>query len=514
MLDPTDLAILKLLQANARTSNADIARRLDMAPSAILDRIRKLEQRRVIQGYAAQIDPAAVGLGLTAFILVRTEERVGAGTIGEALAENPGGTRGTPCSWRRLLSGQGASARHRSAEPPSPGAVRPPGRCSKHPQYHCALHRQGIPGLASVQTRMRRKMTPEIAGRARLRLALAFGAVYLVWGSTYLAIAFAIQTMPPFLMLSGRFLLAGGALYVWARYRGNARPRARQWTWAFLLGGLFLLIGNGTVGWVEQRLSSGLTALIVALVSVWTALLEWIRPGGRRPDAMVLAGIVLGFLGVALLVVPGQVGGGHVDPVVVLALVGSTFAWALASVLSRNADLPASAPLVSGMEMLAGGGLLLLASLVAGEWGRFDLGAITLTLGPGVRLPRADRLAGHFHRLCMAAPGQYAQQGGHIGLREPDGRGVPGMGVRGRGPHAAIAPGIRGDCCRRGAHHHRPGIRRDSAAPRGRGFRTQWLIRDASSVDGAGGPAYDALMRHVASLSAANRSNCWGNRFR
>ena len=224
-------------------------------------------------------------------------------------------------------------------------------------------------------------MTPDLAARARLRLMLAFGAVYLVWGSTYLAIAFAIQSMPPFLMLSARFLLAGGALYVWARFRGNAAPRARQWTWALLLGGLFLLIGNGTVGWVEQRLSSGLTALIVALVSVWTALLEWIRPGGRRPDAMVLAGIVLGFFGVALLVVPGQVGGEHVDPGAVLALVASTFAWALASVLSRSADLPASAPLVSGMEMLAGGGLLLLASLVAGEWGQFDPGGITLRSG-------------------------------------------------------------------------------------------------------------------------------------
>lgn len=89
MLDHTDLAILGLLQGNARTSNADIARQLDMAPSAILDRIRKLEQRRVIQGYAAQIDPAAVGLGLTAFILVRTEERVGAGAIGAALAKIP-----------------------------------------------------------------------------------------------------------------------------------------------------------------------------------------------------------------------------------------------------------------------------------------------------------------------------------------------------------------------------------------------------------------------------------------
>jgi drug/metabolite transporter (DMT)-like permease len=224
-------------------------------------------------------------------------------------------------------------------------------------------------------------MALEIAARTQVRLSLAFGAVYLVWGSTYLAIAFAIQSIPPFLMLSGRFLLAGGALYLWARWRGNEPPRARQWAWAFLLGGLFLLIGNGTVGWAEQRLSSGLTALIVALVSVWTALLEWIRPGGRRPDALVIAGIILGFLGVVLLVVPGQVGGGHVDPVAVLALVGSTFAWALASVLSRNADLPASTPLVSGMEMLAGGLLLLVASVVAGEWTRFDPGAITLRSG-------------------------------------------------------------------------------------------------------------------------------------
>lgn len=89
MLDTTDLAILDLLQANARISNADIARKLDMAPSAILDRIRKLEQRGVIQGYTARIDPAAVGLGLTAFILVRSEERVGSGLIGQALAKIP-----------------------------------------------------------------------------------------------------------------------------------------------------------------------------------------------------------------------------------------------------------------------------------------------------------------------------------------------------------------------------------------------------------------------------------------
>jgi len=221
-------------------------------------------------------------------------------------------------------------------------------------------------------------MAPEMEARPRLRLALAFAAVYLIWGSTYLAIAFAIQSIPPFLMAGVRFLVAGGALYGWARLRGGVRPRPVQWGWAFFLGALFFLVGNGTVVWVEQRLPSGLTALIVAMVSVWTALLEWFRPGGARPSGVVLAGILLGFLGVALLVLPGGLGGGTADLTGVLLLVASTFAWALASVLSRTADLPGSAPLVSGMEMLAGGVWLLLASVLAGDWARFDPTAITL----------------------------------------------------------------------------------------------------------------------------------------
>jgi len=218
-------------------------------------------------------------------------------------------------------------------------------------------------------------MAPELAVRPAGRLAAAFAAIYLIWGSTYLAIAFAIQTIPPLLMAGARFLLAGGALYLWARVSGAPRPRPAQWGWAFFLGGLFFLIGNGAVVWVEQELPSGLTALIVALVSVWTALLEWARPGGARPSGMVLAGIVLGFAGVALLVLPGRTGGAvAVDGV--LLLVFSTFAWALASVLSRTADLPTSTALVSGMEMLAGGILLALASGAIGDWGRFQPGAV------------------------------------------------------------------------------------------------------------------------------------------
>lgn len=227
-------------------------------------------------------------------------------------------------------------------------------------------------------------MTPEQAARHRLTLLLAFAAIYLIWGSTYLAIAFAIHTIPPLLMAGVRFLVAGGLLYAWSRLRGAPRPRPVQWGWAFLLGALFFLVGNGAVVWVEQSIPSGLVALIVAMVSVWTALLEWLRPGGARPTGMVLVGIALGFAGVALLVLPGQGDAGHADPAGVALLMCSTFAWALASVLSRTADLPASATQVSGMEMLAGGVWLFGASLLHGDPRHFDPGLVTLKSGLSV----------------------------------------------------------------------------------------------------------------------------------
>jgi drug/metabolite transporter (DMT)-like permease len=220
-------------------------------------------------------------------------------------------------------------------------------------------------------------VTPgEFVARPRVRIALAFTAVYLIWGSTYLAIAFAIVSIPPFLMAAARFLVAGGVLFLWARLTGAPRPTARQWLWAASLGALFFLVGNGAVVWVELRLPSGLTALLVALVSLWTAILEWLRPGGQRPTGAVVLGIVLGFGGVGLLVLPGG-GGVHAEPGSVLLLMASTFAWALASVLNRGADLPRNTVLVAGMEMLAGGAQLLLLGAAAGELRSFVPGAIT-----------------------------------------------------------------------------------------------------------------------------------------
>jgi drug/metabolite transporter (DMT)-like permease len=224
-------------------------------------------------------------------------------------------------------------------------------------------------------------MSPELAAHGKLRVILAFAAIYVIWGSTYLGIVFALESFPPFVMAALRMLLAGGALYLWARSQGEPNPRRSHWKWAFLLGGLFFLIGNGTVVWVEQEMSSGIVALIVAMVSVWTALLEWLRPGGARPSNGVIAGIVLGFLGVAILVMPADGVETEVRLVPALMLVGSTLGWALASVLSRTAEMPKSTAMTSAIEMLGGGLLLTVAAFATGEWARFDLFAVTPKAG-------------------------------------------------------------------------------------------------------------------------------------
>lgn len=205
-------------------------------------------------------------------------------------------------------------------------------------------------------------------------------AIYIVWGSTYLAILFVVETMPPFLAAGFRFLIAGGVLYAFRRLRGDKAPRRIEWRSAAIVG-LFLLVGgNGGVMWAEQRVASGIAALMIASVPLWMALLDSTRPGGHRPDGWVVVGILVGFAGILVLIGPAQLLGmqGEVDQAGVLVLLVAAFSWAVGSLYNRGADLPKSPLLGTGMEMLLGGFGLLVLGTVSGEWAQLDLATVSL----------------------------------------------------------------------------------------------------------------------------------------
>lgn len=213
---------------------------------------------------------------------------------------------------------------------------------------------------------------PTTRGPARpTQIWLALSAVYVIWGSTYLAIRLAVRTIPPFLSASIRFVIAGAVLYVWSIRRGdteNDRPGWRQWRAAAVVGGLLLLGGNGLVSWSEQRVPTGIVALVIAMVPIWLAVLDRLFYGQRLPGWAV-AGLVLGFGGLVLLTA-GR-GRGHVDPLRVLVVVGASLSWAVGSLYARRAPLPRRPLVGTAMEMLAGGVLIGVVALVAGELGRF-----------------------------------------------------------------------------------------------------------------------------------------------
>lgn len=204
-------------------------------------------------------------------------------------------------------------------------------------------------------------------------VAAAFAAVWLIWGSTYLAIAWVLEALPPFLMAGARFVVAGLVLLAWRRLRGEPLPVASEWRAAAITGCLMLVGGNGGVCWAEQWLPSGLVALIVASVPAWMVLFDWARRDGTKPSRATLAGLVLGFAGVALLVAPRE--GGH--PLVGLVVVVGSACWALGSILARRGGLPRSPLMATGAQMLAGGAGLLLAGLLGGETSRVALDAVT-----------------------------------------------------------------------------------------------------------------------------------------
>ena len=208
---------------------------------------------------------------------------------------------------------------------------------------------------------------------SRAQIIAAFASIYLIWGSTYLAIRFAVQTIPPFIMGGVRFVVSGALLYTWARYRGVDRPTRVHWRNALIAGGFLLLGGNGAVVWAEQFVPSGLTALLVSILPFWLVIIEWVRPPRQRPHGAILIGLILGFIGIVVLVGPAGLGGrGDVRPVGAVVLILGSLSWAIGSFYSRDAELPQSGLLTTGMEMLGGGALLLIVGALTGELSRFD----------------------------------------------------------------------------------------------------------------------------------------------
>jgi drug/metabolite transporter (DMT)-like permease len=210
----------------------------------------------------------------------------------------------------------------------------------------------------------------------RWKIGLAFLAVYLCWGMTYLAMRVAVKDIPPHLMSGARFLVAGMVLYLWSRSRGDPAPGAKEWKAAAVVGAFLLLGGNATVAWAEQQVPSGLAAVLIAVAPIWMVGFEWAR-GGRRPSRRVLAGLLLGLLGVGLLVTPNGDSTNQVNLLGGVVLVLASASWAWGSVFSKTAPLPRSPFLATSMEMLAGGALILVVAALTGQIQDFKPGEVS-----------------------------------------------------------------------------------------------------------------------------------------
>lgn len=220
-----------------------------------------------------------------------------------------------------------------------------------------------------------------------LMIAAAFAAIYVIWGSTYLAIKYAIETVPPFFMTAVRFAIAGGALYLWSVIRAPraepnpvARPSARLiWRDAFVVGGLLILGGTALVGWAELVVPSGITSLILASNPLWMALCEGIM-ARRAPSRRVVAGLLVGLGGLAILVGPTLLAPGRSASLLgVGALLLASLAWTVGALYSRRAALPSSPARATGIQMMAGGTLSLVVGVLIGEHRQLSLAAITPT---------------------------------------------------------------------------------------------------------------------------------------
>jgi len=212
-------------------------------------------------------------------------------------------------------------------------------------------------------------------------LILAFASIYIIWGTTYMAMSIAVSTIPPFVIAGSRFLIAGLGLMIFLRCRGVALPTVSQWKWAALIGCLLMIGGNGLVMWGIQRLPSGICAVIIATMPLWMTMFDWSFFNGPRPGWKVSLGLLLGLVGIILLIDPFAAAdvvtenevvkpGLHIPSL--LAVVCAPIFWSIGSLKSRRADLPDNVFMSTGAQMTCGGIALLVISVCFGEPARLD----------------------------------------------------------------------------------------------------------------------------------------------
>src|SRR5258706_1028030 len=220
----------------------------------------------------------------------------------------------------------------------------------------------------------------------KTKLWLALLALYIVWGSTYLAIRFAVETIPPFMHAALRFLLSGAILFVWRRMAGDEMPTLENWKSTAIVGALLLLGGNGLVALAEKTVPSGIAALMISTSPFWLVLFESLRAKGSKPTWLSILGLVVGFGGVVLLVGPAEITGygQKFDSFGTIMLLIAPILWSLGSIYARGADMPKSTLMSTGMQMLAGSVALFIVSMATGELNGFSFGQVSLRSWEGL----------------------------------------------------------------------------------------------------------------------------------
>lgn len=219
---------------------------------------------------------------------------------------------------------------------------------------------------------------PARAIPSRTAILAAFAAIYLIWGSTYLGIRIAVETIPPLLMAGMRFAVAGILILGFLKARGSPFPKLSQWKEQIIIGIFLLLGGNAVVSWAELRTPSGITALILGASPIIMVFLDWIRPRGKRPTAVIIAGVSVGIIGIALLLGPDAIPAGDRPPAIYLiAIFLSSISWWTGSLYSKQISSATPLLMASAMQMVSASVCMLLAAWILGEGRGFHFAAVS-----------------------------------------------------------------------------------------------------------------------------------------